>query len=80
MENNLEIKAKAKAKELVEKCSKNSNFLSRVNNPSRLLLAKNNAILICEESIKELELFPYNTIFYERVEFWKKTIIQIETI
>ena len=38
------------------------------------------AMILVDEVIKENKLFPYNTIFYERIDFWKKVKVELENI
>jgi len=37
-------------------------------------------LILIDEIISENKLFPYNTIFYERLEFWEKVKQEIEKI
>lgn len=39
---------------------------------------KRKAIIVVDEIIAENKLFPYNTIFYERINFWNDVKIQID--
>lgn len=68
------MNAKEKALELsIKMCSKSDVF--KPNTAS-----KRKAIMLVDEIIKENKLFPYNTIFYERIEFWKQVKIEIKNL
>lgn len=43
-------------------------------------LAKQCAINLVHNILLEHQMFPYNTIFYERQEFWKKVLLEIEKL
>jgi len=36
--------------------------------------------ILIDEIVSENKLFPYNTIFYERIEFWKEVKSEIEKL
>lgn len=35
------------------------------------------ALILVEDIISENKLFPYNTIFYERINFWEKVKVEL---
>lgn len=36
--------------------------------------------ILVDEIVSENKLFPYNTIFYERIEFWKEVKSEVEKL
>jgi len=38
------------------------------------------AMILVDQVIEENKLFPYNTIFYERIVFWKEVKVELENI
>lgn len=38
------------------------------------------AMILVDQVIEENKLFPYNTIFYERIIFWKEVKVELENI
>lgn len=66
------MKPEEKAKELVNKML--------LDHDMPYDLAQECALIAVDELITEIKLFPYNTIFYERLEFLKQVKSEIEKL
>lgn len=62
-----------KAKEILEKINNGKISKALWNNCSDFAKKdlKRKALIVVDEIISENKLFPYNTIFYERINFWQ---------
>lgn len=57
-------------------CDENKDLIIKME----LLSAKQCALIAVDEIIAENKLFPYNTIFYERINFWQEVKQEIEKL
>jgi len=75
------MNSKEKAEELISKMLKHQTYDPRIDlGKNKKVRAIKCAIILVDETIEENKLFPYNTIFYERIIFWKQVKEELSRI